>query len=155
MLFLRLFWGITHQIIHRVIRAHLAALNKALREGGHHVLHQIVPKWNGLILQQLLFLPFDFSQSDALKGIHNVSRSLSVLFKVEAHLPYAPFLWRKKCHGKEDRPSIQVNLSEGLYEKKIDPVPEPRADNSTGACSDCLVSPWTSWPCCAIWRFYM
>ena len=38
--------GITHQIIHWVIRAHLAAFNKALREGGHDVLHQIVPKWN-------------------------------------------------------------------------------------------------------------
>ena len=47
----------------------------------------------------------------------------------------------KKCHGKEDRPSSLVNLSEGLYEKKIDPVPEPRADNSSRACSDCLVSP--------------
>ena len=45
----------------------------------------------------------------------------------------------KRFHGKEDHPSSPVNLSERLYEKKIDPfAPESWADNRARACSDCL-----------------
>ena len=41
----------------------------------------------------------------------------------------------KSCPGKEDHPPSQVNCSERLYEKKVDPF--SRA-NSACACSDCL-----------------
>ena len=48
----------------------------------------------------------------------------------------------KKCHGKEDRPSSLVNSSERyMRKKKLTSLPEPRADNSARACSDCLALP--------------
>ena len=41
----------------------------------------------------------------------------------------------KSCPGKEGHPPSRVNISEHLYEKKVDPF--ARA-NSAHACSDCL-----------------
>lgn len=38
----------------------------------------------------------------------------------------------------ESHPTSLFNLNERLYEKKVDPLPEPRADSSSHACSDCL-----------------
>ena len=40
--------------------------------------------------------------------------------------------------GKEDHPSNRVTFGERLYEKKVDRLPEPRADNNARACSDCF-----------------
>ena len=44
----------------------------------------------------------------------------------------------KSCPGKEGYPPRRFNLSERLYEKKVDPLPEPRADNTTVPYSDCV-----------------
>ena len=55
------------------------------------------------------------------------------------------FIWRKcwslkNCRGK------RVTLSASVYmRKKSTPMPDPRADNNTGACS-LSVSPWPRWP---------
>ena len=38
--------------------------------------------------------------------------------------------------GKEDHPSNRVTFGERLYEKKVDRLPEPRANNNARACSD-------------------
>ena len=40
--------------------------------------------------------------------------------------------------GKEDHPSNRVTFGERLYEKKVDRLSEPRADNNARACSDCF-----------------
>ena len=44
----------------------------------------------------------------------------------------------KSCPGKEGHPPRRFNLSERLHEKKVDPLPEPRADNSALPYSDCV-----------------
>ena len=38
--------------------------------------------------------------------------------------------------GKEDHPPNRVTFGERLYEKKVDRLSEPRADNNARACSD-------------------
>ena len=40
--------------------------------------------------------------------------------------------------GKEKHPPNRVTFSERFYEKEVDPLPEPRADNNARACSDCF-----------------
>ena len=55
------------------------------------------------------------------------------------------FIWRKcwslkNCRGK------RVTLSASVYMRKTStPMPDPRAENNTGACS-LSVSPWPRWP---------
>ena len=44
----------------------------------------------------------------------------------------------KSCPGKEGYPPRRFNLRERLYEKKADPLPEPRADNRALPYSDCV-----------------
>ena len=34
----------------------------------------------------------------------------------------------KSCPGQEGHPPSRVNFTERLYEKKVDPLPEPRAN---------------------------
>ena len=49
-----------------------------------------------------------------------------------------PVYKEKNFPGKRGNPPSQVNFSERLYEKKMAPLPEPRADISACVCSDCL-----------------
>jgi len=44
----------------------------------------------------------------------------------------------KSCPGQEGHPPSRVNFTERLYEKKLTPLPEPRAENRARACSECL-----------------
>ena len=44
----------------------------------------------------------------------------------------------KICPGKEGYPPRRFNLSERLHEKNVDPLPEPKADNSALPYSDCV-----------------
>ena len=43
--------SVSYQEVNGVVRSHFAAINEALSECGHHVLHQVVTQGNGLSLQ--------------------------------------------------------------------------------------------------------
>lgn len=51
----------------------------------------------------------------------------------------------KSCPGKEGYPPKRFNFSERLHEKKVDPLPEPRADNSALPYSDCVALTDLTW----------
>ena len=51
----------------------------------------------------------------------------------------------KSCLGKEGYPPKRFNFSERLHEKKVDPLPEPRADNSALPYSDCVALTDLTW----------
>jgi len=65
----------THYVVNGVIRAGLAAVNERLGEGGHDVLHQVVPQGNGLCLQQLILLLPHLRQAS---GLTNQRHSVGV-----------------------------------------------------------------------------
>jgi len=46
---------------------------------------------------------------------------------------------KKSCPRREGHPPSRVKFTERLYEKKVDPIAEPRAVNRACVCSDCLV----------------
>ena len=67
--------GITYQVVDGIVRPHLAAVDEALGEGGHDVLHEEVAQGHRLGLQHLVLLAPHLGQSLDLQHVQHAINS--------------------------------------------------------------------------------